>query len=60
MGLLEVKNLTKTFKEKTILANLNLTVNAGETLVIIGKSGAGKTTLLRCLNLLERPTSGNL
>ncbi len=45
MGLLEVKNLTKTFKEKTILANLNLTVNAGETLVIIGKSGAGKTTL---------------
>ena len=60
MGLLEVKNLTKTFKEKTILANINLTVNAGEALVIIGKSGAGKTTLLRCLNLLERPTSGNL
>ena len=53
MPLLEIRELTKKFKGKKILSDLNLTVNSGETLVIVGKSGAGKTTLLRCLDLLE-------
>ncbi len=60
MPLLEIRELTKKFKGKKILSDLNLTVNSGETLVIVGKSGAGKTTLLRCLDLLEQPTSGHL
>lgn len=60
MPLLEIRELTQKFKGKKILSDLNLTVNSGETLVIVGKSGAGKTTLLRCLDLLEQPTSGHL
>ena len=44
----------------TALNDVSLTVGAGEIFGIIGRSGAGKTTLLRCLNLLERPTSGRI
>lgn len=62
--MIEIKNLTKTFTlasgEVEALKNVSLTVNDGEIYGIIGMSGAGKSTLVRCINMLERPTSGNV
>ncbi|MEO1771751.1 MULTISPECIES: amino acid ABC transporter ATP-binding protein [Enterococcus] len=58
--MINVKNLTKTFGENEVLKSINLTVNTGEVVVIIGPSGSGKSTILRCLNLLETPTSGEI
>jgi D-methionine transport system ATP-binding protein len=62
--MIEVKNLTKIYssKKKQIIGvdNVSLTIQNGEIFGIIGYSGAGKSTLLRCLNLLERPTSGQV
>lgn len=61
MPMVEVRNLNKTFA-KTIKAavDVNITVGAGEVVVIIGPSGSGKSTILRCMNLLEVPTSGDV
>ncbi|WP_373841867.1 amino acid ABC transporter ATP-binding protein [Limosilactobacillus sp.] len=56
--MLEVKNLTKSFGNRVILDNVNLTVKDGEILSIVGPSGAGKTTLLRCITGLETANSG--
>jgi phospholipid/cholesterol/gamma-HCH transport system ATP-binding protein len=58
--LLEVIDLTKRYGDKTVLDGLCLTVDRGETLVIIGASGSGKSTLARHIVGLERPTSGNI
>lgn len=58
--MINVKDLTKTFGDNEVLKSINLTVNAGEVVVIIGPSGSGKSTILRCLNLLETPTSGEI
>ena len=62
--MIEVKNLTKIYssKKKQIIGvdNVSLTIQNGEIFGIIGYSGAGKSRLLRCLNLLERPTSGQV
>jgi D-methionine transport system ATP-binding protein len=64
--LIEIKNLTKIFtssdesKTVTALKNINLTIEDGEIYGIIGTSGAGKSTLVRCINLLEKPTSGQV
>lgn len=62
--MIQIKDLNKTFKTKettiTALDNINLTINDGEIFGIIGLSGAGKSTLVRCINLLERPTSGQV
>jgi polar amino acid transport system ATP-binding protein len=55
---LRVEGLSKTFGDKTVLRGVDLEVHKGETVVVIGASGSGKTTLLRCVNYLERPTSG--
>lgn len=56
-----VKNLTKAFKnDLQVLKGINLTINKGEKVVIIGPSGSGKSTFLRCLNLLEVPTGGEI
>jgi polar amino acid transport system ATP-binding protein len=57
---LRVERLTKVFDTKTVLREVELEVTRGETVVIIGASGSGKTTLLRCINYLERPTSGTI
>lgn len=59
--MISVRNLTKTFN-KTIHAvkNVDLEVDAGEVVVIVGPSGSGKSTVLRCLNLLEIPTEGEV
>lgn len=56
----EIKGLKKTFGENEVLKGINLTVNKGEVVCIIGSSGSGKSTLLRCVNLLETPTNGEI
>ena len=62
--MIELKHLTKTFKTGkdsfTAVNDVNLTIQDGEIFGIIGFSGAGKSTLVRCMNLLERPTSGQV
>ncbi len=63
MTILRATNITKTFKTPTlvsVLKNISLEVNAGETIAITGKSGEGKTTLLHILGTLEPPTEGQL
>ena len=63
-SIIQIQNLTKTFGEGTeavhALENINLDIRRGEIFGIIGLSGAGKSTLVRCMNLLERPTSGHV
>ncbi|GAA1469927.1 amino acid ABC transporter ATP-binding protein [Microbacterium thalassium] len=56
--LLEAVGVTKRFGDDTVLDHVNLTVNKGDIVCLLGPSGAGKTTLLRCLNHLEKPNSG--
>ena len=51
--ILETRNLTKIYGQNVIFKDINLKVNEGETIVIIGPSGTGKSTLLRCINLLD-------
>lgn len=62
--MIEIKNVSKIFrtstKEIVALKDINLTINDGEIFGIIGLSGAGKSTLVRCINLLERPTEGEI
>ncbi len=59
-NILEINNLTKSFGDNDILKGISLTVKKGEVISIIGSSGSGKSTFLRCLNLLEKPTSGEI
>lgn len=58
--MLEVKDLKKNFGEKKVLKGINININKGDIIGIIGPSGCGKSTFLRCLNLLEKPTSGKI
>ena len=58
MPILEVNNICKTFGHTQVLRHINLSLEKGQALSIIGSSGSGKTTLLRCLNFLERPDQG--
>jgi polar amino acid transport system ATP-binding protein len=58
--LLKVIDLHKSFGANEVLKGVDLEVTPGETITIIGPSGSGKTTLLRCINYLERPTSGHV
>lgn len=58
--MINVVNLEKCFGDLKVLKGINLKINKGEVVVIIGPSGSGKSTLLRCLNLLEEPTSGDI
>lgn len=53
-------DLVKSFGSLNILKKINVTIKKGEKVVIIGPSGSGKSTFLRCLNLLEKPTSGHI
>lgn len=53
-----VEKLTKSFGKNTVLDNIDLSIQEGEVVTIIGPSGSGKSTLLRCLNLLEKPDNG--
>ncbi len=58
--MIEIKNLKKRFGSLEVLRGVNLKIDDGEVVSIIGPSGSGKSTLLRCINLLERPTSGQV
>lgn len=58
--MLEAKNIEKSFGKLKVLKGINLTVNKGQRIVIIGPSGSGKSTFLRCLNLLEEPSKGEV
>lgn len=59
-ALIEVKNLSKNYGKLEVLKNITETIYEGEIVSVIGPSGGGKSTFLRCLNLLEKPTSGNV
>ena len=60
MATLEVKNISKSFKETKVLKDISFSMEKGEVVAIIGSSGSGKTTLLRCLNFLETPDNGQI
>ena len=60
MSVFKIKNLEKKFGNNEVLKDINMEIAEGEVVVIIGPSGSGKSTLLRCLNLLEKPTGGEL
>jgi len=57
---IEFKDVSKHFGQTQVLHNIDLKINQGEVVVIIGPSGSGKSTLLRCINKLEEITSGEL
>ncbi len=56
----ELVELRKSFGHHQVLKGVDLSVDTGEVVVVIGPSGSGKSTMLRCINLLERPTSGTV
>lgn len=58
MAYLTIKNFYKTFGQTEVLKGIDLEIEKGEVLTIIGSSGSGKTTLLRCINFLEQPNEG--
>ena len=60
MTILEVQNIVKQFGATEVLKSISFSLEAGQSLAIIGASGSGKTTLLRCLNFLERPDAGRI
>jgi tungstate transport system ATP-binding protein len=60
MSLIEVTGLNHRYSERAILENINLSVDRGEVLALIGPTGAGKTTLLRIIDLLEVPSAGEI
>lgn len=58
--MLKIKNLHKTFGKEEVLKGVNISIDKGEKIVILGSSGSGKSTALRCINLLEEPTKGEI
>ena len=58
--MLEVRNLSKSFDDLTVLKDINFTVDKGEVVAVIGPSGSGKSTLLRCINQLEKAGGGQI
>ncbi|MDD9923420.1 MAG: amino acid ABC transporter ATP-binding protein [Boseongicola sp.] len=60
MALLDLQSVTKSFGDTTVINGVNLSVDRGEMICLIGASGSGKSTLLRCMNLLEPIDDGNI
>ena len=58
--MIRIEHLRKRFGDLQVLEDINLTVQKGEKLVILGPSGSGKSTLIRCINRLEKPTGGEI
>src|SRR5690606_23962831 len=56
--LVEIRGLTKSYRKKTVLSGVDLTIHPGETVVLMGPSGCGKSTLVRCINRLTEPDGG--
>ncbi len=58
--MIEIKNLKKNYGKNEVLEDITETVDKGQVICVIGPSGSGKSTFLRCLNVLEKPTSGKI
>ncbi|MDY2918267.1 MAG: amino acid ABC transporter ATP-binding protein [Anaerococcus sp.] len=58
--IIKIENLEKKFGDNLVLKDINMSVDEGEVVTIIGTSGSGKSTLLRCINLLEEPSGGKI
>ena len=58
--MIRVENLSKNFQGLSVLKDVNVTINKGDVVCVIGPSGSGKSTFLRCLNMLEKPSSGKI
>ncbi|MBQ0125392.1 MAG: amino acid ABC transporter ATP-binding protein [Clostridiales bacterium] len=58
--MIELRHLRKEYESVTPLKDVNVTINDGDIISVIGPSGNGKSTLIRCINLLEKPTSGDI
>ena len=58
--MIDVINLQKSFGDKEILKGINVTINKGDIVAVLGPSGSGKSTFLRCLNCMEDPTGGSI
>ena len=58
--MISVNNLKKNFEGVEVLKGIDVTINKGDVVCVIGPSGSGKSTFLRCLNLLEKPTDGEI
>lgn len=58
--MIEIKNLKKNYGKNEVLKDITEIVNKGQVICVIGPSGSGKSTFLRCLNVLEKPTSGKI
>ena len=59
-NIIDIQHLSKSFGTHEVLKDINFSVNKGEVVCIIGSSGSGKSTLLRCINLLEKPSGGQI
>ncbi|KAA0546072.1 amino acid ABC transporter ATP-binding protein [Bacillus sp. BGMRC 2118] len=59
-NVIEISHLSKSFGSHEVLKDIDFTVTKGEVVCIIGSSGSGKSTLLRCINLLEKPSGGQI
>lgn len=57
---ISIKDLSKSFGNHEVLRKIDIDIGAGEIICIVGSSGSGKSTLLRCINKLERQTSGKI
>ena len=60
MNLLEINNLSKSYDDKKVLKNINLSITSGKIIGLLGKNGAGKTTLIKLINDLLTPTTGEI
>ena len=60
MSMISVKGLQKSFGKHEVLKGIDIEIQPGEVVAIVGPSGCGKSTFLRCLNLLEKPTGGQI
>ena len=60
MSMISVKGLKKSFKNHEVLKGIDIEIQPGEVVAIVGPSGCGKSTFLRCLNLLEKPSGGQI
>ena len=58
--MISIQHLEKSFGETQVLKDVNIEVQKGEVVVVLGPSGSGKSTMLRCINLLETPTGGHI
>ena len=59
-AMVRIEHLAKSFGDTEVLHDVNIEVQKGEVVVVLGPSGSGKSTMLRCINLLETPTSGHI